>query len=68
MATTLTATIALERRYDEKCPCVHASEKFEKCSPDGRWNPAVSPGALRAVERIPSTGYSATSEKNPRIT
>ena len=34
-----TATIALERRYDEKWPCVHASEKFEKCRPDGRWKP-----------------------------
>ena len=56
MATTLTATIALERRYDEKCPSVHAFEKFEKCSPCGRWKLAVSPGALKAVERIPSTG------------
>jgi hypothetical protein len=42
MATTLTATIALERRYDEKCPSVHAFEKFEKCRPDGRWKPAGS--------------------------
>ena len=56
IATTLTATIALERRYDEKCPSVHACEKFEKCKSDGRWKPAVSPGALSAVERIPSAG------------
>ena len=35
-ATTEAATIALERRYDEKCPSVHALEKFEKCRLDGK--------------------------------
>ena len=45
--TTLTATIALERRYCEKWPCVHASEKFPKWMLDGM----PKPGRVGRAER-----------------